>query len=131
MLNIRLYRYLKSYTRYKRHHSTKTEVSIMSSKENREIVRNLNRLYYSCKPLQAKELYEICKGRRLQFTQDDDCIQMIVYSNQWRQDTETWSGMADILNTWSVGDQIRNKLANLPNETYVIDLITETRYTEI
>ena len=104
----------------------KVRVPVTCAHYDQNVVKKLNKLFYSCRQLKVDELYSLCKGRRIQFSQDDNRLQLIIYGDHWKTDKRTWSGMTDILNAWSVGDQIRTKLADISDETYVIDLITES-----
>jgi hypothetical protein len=49
-----------------------------------------------------------------------------MYPDTWQVEKRTWDGMADILNTWSVGDQIREKVKGFEKDKLVvIDLVVE------
>lgn len=93
--------------------------------QRKRMIQRLNKLFYECSPLTGEELHSLTNGRRLQFAQDDT-LQLIMYPDTWQVEKRTWDGMADILNTWSVGDQIREKVKGFEKDKLVvIDLVVE------
>lgn len=77
-----------------------------------ETRKRLNTIFYACEPLSGRELRELVKYRRLQFSAVENGVELFVYLDKWEMphenDLSVWDGMSDILNVWSAGDQIRN-----------------------
>lgn len=94
-------------------------------KQRMHNIRRFNKLFYECVDLTGDELRSITKGRRIQFSQDAYVHELIVHKEVWNTQKDTWDGMANILNTWSVGDQIREKIKDLPDDEYVIKFVVE------
>lgn len=86
--------------------------------------RVLDQLFYKCNDLSAQELYSITRGRRLQFNQDDvnSDVQLLIHKDIWTVEEKTWQGMANILNEWSTGDQIRENAKKLKDDLFIINL---------
>lgn len=82
----------------------------------------LNEIFHKCDDLTGDELKSIVAGRRLQFsTEDPECISVVIYQEMWETDDKMWNGVAEMLNTWSVGDQIR-KITPEENDITVVHL---------
>jgi len=88
-------------------------------------IRRFNKLFYECVDLTGDELRSLTKGRRIQFSQDNEFYELIVHKEIWDKNNDTWDGMANILNTWSAGDQIREKIKDLTDDEYVIKFVVE------
>ena len=74
--------------------------------------KELNTLFYSCTPLTGNELRDLVKSRRLQFSAVENGIELFIHIEKW--------DMSDILNTWSVGDQIRSSCKNIKENEFAI-----------
>lgn len=70
----------------------------------------LSKIYNNYEKVTGTELYTLFKGRRLQFNTERSSgkIDLVVQKDVWKTDQKTWQGMADILNEWSVAQQLRN-----------------------
>ena len=79
------------------------------------------------RPLTGPELAALCKGRRLQFNTERG-ISLIIHHDIWKVDHRTWQGVADILNEWSAGDQLRHSLT-APREVH-LDIPSHVTYDE-
>jgi hypothetical protein len=86
-------------------------------------ILKLNKLFFECPDLTGEELLSLTKGRRLQFSQDETTYELLVHKDVWKTKRDTWNGMASILNTWSVGDQLREKMKDMPDELFTIPLV--------
>ena len=83
------------------------QTQIFCYKEN---IKKLNKIYYTCNDLSSSELRILVNNRRLQFSQMDDYMELIIYPEIWETDDIVWDGISEILNVWSVGDQVREKI---------------------
>jgi len=79
------------------------------------------------RPLTGPELAALCKGRRLQFNTERG-ISLIIHNDIWKVDHRTWQGVADILNEWSAGDQLKHSLT-APREVH-LDIPSHVTYDE-
>lgn len=85
-----------------------TNDNIIRYSKLHETKKQLNSLYYSCRPLTATELCTLVKHRRIQLSTIESGIELYVYPELWEGvDNMTWSGLSDMLNAWHAGDQIR------------------------
>ena len=98
------------------------QTQIFCYKEN---IKKLNKIYYTCNDLSSSELRILVNNRRLQFSQMDDYMELIIYPEIWETDDIVWDGISEILNVWSVGDQVREKIIPLLDDTHVIKLILD------
>jgi hypothetical protein len=110
--------YRKSFTSASAFSHTNKRYVVAKAKKG--TVSMLNKLFYECQELNGDELYLLCKGRKLQFSQTDYQVELLVYQQAWQVDKRTWSGMADILNSWSVGDQVREKIKTMKDEELLV-----------
>jgi hypothetical protein len=80
--------------------------------------------------MSGEELYLLCKGRRLEFAHEDYNIHLLVHTDMWETERHTWVSVADTLNTWSVGDQVRENLASIKDELIIVPLSIPTYLRE-
>jgi hypothetical protein len=100
-----------------------------SKKNNIRTIKQLNQLFYDCPKITGEELFALIKGRRMQFShEEENIVQMIVYPEMWKTNQTTWQGIADVMNVWSVAEQVREKTKTVPDnqtEPIAFDLIIE------
>ena len=100
----------EDYDRYMSEQSSRTSEAIerVNAMDTSNQMYMLNQLFHKCDDLTGDELKSIVNGRRLQFNTDNpECISITVYPDIWNTNDRMWNGMANILNMWSVGDQVR------------------------
>ena len=98
-------------------------VPVASKSQRMRNIRKLNKIFYERVDLGGPGLHSLTKGRRLQFSSDEDQYEMIIHKDIWKTKRDTWDGMANILNTWSVGDQVREKIKDMSDDAFIIKFI--------
>lgn len=94
----------------------------------RNIIKQLNNIFYDRKKnkLCGNELRSIVSGRKLSYDWIENkynSILLIVYDRVWKIDHKKWDDMADFLNELYVGDQIREKIIDVKQDTtYTVEL---------
>ena len=96
---------------------------IQSQKINHSTIHTLNDLYYVCSPLTGDELRALVVGRRMQFSNTENGIELYIFPEKADYDDITWNGLSDILNAWYAGDQIRNKAVALELHKDILHII--------
>lgn len=90
--------------------------------------KSLEKVFKSCQShrLTGTELHTLFKGRRIQFnteTADIGQIDFVVQKDIWKTEKRTWQGIANILNEWDVGEQIRKNAPFMkPDEIFSFPL---------
>lgn len=93
-------------------------------------INHLNKLYY-CYPsnkMTGRELCKIVKNRRVNLDfnpENGNMLEVCIHKEKWKVHHKTWSEISNILNELCAQEDLREKIKDMSEDTYIINIQTK------